>query len=610
MILLALVVPLSYLIGRALIILLDLERKISLAFLSGFVLIFASFQIVALPFMLLKGNFNGLVVLFVGVLISMGIGSGLILFKNKEDSKKTLVLKKELDLKNKVLWGSFYGMVAFQIIFVFLFYRFEGDDAFYIGISNSVIFSNQIFGFEPSMGIEGFAHPGGYALTGYEILMGVFAKISGVSPIILYHTLLPLWLIPLAYMAWYLLGTKILGREKLPFFMVSLSILHLFTAYSNYSTGAFLLYKSWQGKSSLANILIPLLFYVYLCSMEKQKKKKAFFMMTLILMAGVCVSTVGIYLLPVLFLILVLSEVIDQRSFNPLKQSIVFALPSLFFLLLYLFILLNQQEYLSIAEMPYNSHFMMEVMKYFKGNFWVMGCYLCSVLYFALKGSRVTRFLFCVVPGVLFLTFLNPLLMPFISKYLTGGAVYWRLFWLIPLNASMITAVTLFLHDKNRMIMKFMLVFILGFIFLRPSHYIFGSDRFENSHNFEKITQSAITVTDRVLAQKTEPIMLLPPEFELLARQYSGEIKVLWTRVNYVKEAYQREGKEEDFIKLKEIHDFLYENSGRVESLSNLWMFDCNTLVLKEGFKEKEALMNDGFSLDTSVAGYDIYLKK
>ena len=50
-----------------------------------------------------------------------------------------------------------------------------------------------------------------------------------------------------------------------------------------------------------------------------------------------------------------------------------------------------------------------------------------------MRGNKAQRILFFGAPFILFFTFLNPLLLGPVSKYVTTDIVYWRLWWLLPI---------------------------------------------------------------------------------------------------------------------------------------------------------------------------------
>ncbi|MEG0377355.1 MAG: DUF6077 domain-containing protein, partial [Eubacterium sp.] len=195
----------TILIGMFINSILKISSTLSFTYLTGFITLFASFEIIALPFMLLHGNFSLLVLLYCLFLISILLYTILKIFKTNK-GKKINIRK----LKITVPWVIFFGLLLIQLAIVFFFAHYDADDSFFIAVTNTTLHTNQIFTIDPSTGLENTTFPPQYSLTGYELLIAFFAKIFMIKPVVLFHTLLPLIFIPTSYIAFYFMSKKIM----------------------------------------------------------------------------------------------------------------------------------------------------------------------------------------------------------------------------------------------------------------------------------------------------------------------------------------------------------------------------------------------------------------
>ena len=103
-------------------------------------------------------------------------------------------------------------------------------------------------------------------MVSYEVLMSFIVRLFHVNTAFFMHTILPVFLIPVHYIVIYQIG-KFISQRYAYHFVLLYSVFNLFSAYSGYSQGAFLLYRIWQGKSGVINIIVPILIltFLYIC---------------------------------------------------------------------------------------------------------------------------------------------------------------------------------------------------------------------------------------------------------------------------------------------------------------------------------------------------------
>lgn len=275
--------------------------KLPFMWISGQILLWAGFQCICVPLILLEKKFSTVVGLF---WIYMGLLALLSVFlyfirKHKRAGSFRVISGTDEKKPYRLLWLVFWGLLAFQLAMVCLMAYEEGDDAFYVAISTITENADTMYRKLPytggSTGLDAR-----HGLAPFPIWVAFLARISGIPSVTVAHVALPMVLIVMSYGIYYLIGKHLLAgrRQALPFFMILVELLVLFGGYSVYSAENFLLVRTAQGKAVLANIIIPFLFLLLLLLLERlQKEERAgagyWLLLAFTMTAGCLCSTLG-----------------------------------------------------------------------------------------------------------------------------------------------------------------------------------------------------------------------------------------------------------------------------------------------------------------------------
>lgn len=282
--------------------------RIPFYWVSGQIFLWAGFQIIAIPMVLLRNDFRYIVrsyLLFIGAMLifsmgaflkrrSTGLAYGSILASGRLRNKK----------QKATLWWIVVGALLLLQLFcvIFLAYQ-EGDDAFYVALSTSNLDTGSLYLQLPYTGFSS-ALEKRHALAPLPVWISFVAKMTGFRPVFLAHVLIPIFLIAMGYGVFYMLGGALLAEKKqlLPIFMALVESMVLFGGYSLYSSENFMLVRTSQGKAILGNIIIPFLFlllYLLLTSIEKGVRQSIGYwhLLAALMIAGCLCSTLGAFLL-------------------------------------------------------------------------------------------------------------------------------------------------------------------------------------------------------------------------------------------------------------------------------------------------------------------------
>lgn len=608
-----------YFTGAALLELLRVRSSRSMATLTGLITLFAVTELISLPFMLNKGEY---VVLF-NIMITTAIFSFVI------SLHFLFVIRKRFDLLKFDFsdFGAFLPILLLVLICVqtavpVFTSRFDGDDAFYIAVSTSIQTTGRIFLNNPSIGLDAFIFPPNYQFTAYEILITIFSTISHIEPVVLYHSVLPALYMPLYYLANLALAQVLFpGKRKKDIlaqygFVTLIALLTIFDAYSNYLSSSFIQLKAWMGKTCLINFCFVLFLCFFILAYRTEKKEYTkilspnasyFLLIALCLVAGAGTSAVGLYLIPVSFFTLTIAALItlsykreDHEWFkirlNFGIKAFLAAIPSACLLLGFFFFIINSPGLEQLNNFDSNRTWLQDAALMFEGSIPTFCLYIVSCFYFLFFGEKAEKTVFFYGPIILLLTFVNPLFHEVVGRYLTSMPLYWRFFWLFPTFITISAFIISILKEYSPEKWRWIVLIPLLFIFV-PSNFALTDSKYYASENSAKIPNDISTTASTIMSfvntnDPNDLYLLALPHYNIYMRQYTGTIALVMPRMNFVEEAYQLAGKEEDFKILKRL--FTLDSEGTINglietfNLGHLKQLGINLIIAPEEHPELE----------------------
>ena len=238
------------------------KKRISMVYIMGFIMQMALFQLVAIPVIVLKPSGFELIVVLYSILTAIIVVVGLTLtildirnngnmFKGRH--KTGVAYTRE----EYVLWAFAILLIVFQMVMSLFTQSFDGDDAYYVVESLLTVETNTLYSIKPYTGLTTSIDLR-HALASVPVWIAYLSRISGVHPTIIAHSVMGLIMLPLLYMIYYQCGLILFRKErkKLPIFLIFVSIIYIFGNVSIYTNATFMMTRTWQGKSMLANMVI------------------------------------------------------------------------------------------------------------------------------------------------------------------------------------------------------------------------------------------------------------------------------------------------------------------------------------------------------------------
>lgn len=307
---------------------LDRENlSFSLALVYGFCIVFALFELLAVPMTFKNVPFTtlaytwGIMILVLSVLSVLWNRGRLIkIIKNSSGRGRELFFLK----------AAVIVLILFQAYILFRYVHYDEDDAFFIASAVTAVEKNSIFGFSAYTGeAVGAEYNARYILSPLPIVWASISQIFGVHAAIVARTVMPVFLVPFVYVVYGLLGSKLFPDRKESYwlFLLFLCILNVFGCFSIYTPSTFLLVRIWQGKAILANIILPLVLYLSVRCMKENGRRADWLMLFCTMTAACLVSSMGIMLTPVLLGVMGTIYALKNRNLKQLALAFFCCIP-------------------------------------------------------------------------------------------------------------------------------------------------------------------------------------------------------------------------------------------------------------------------------------------
>lgn len=346
------------------------ERTPGKIFLSGYFVVFALFELIGIPVVLLVvyHAFTYLTYFYMAACILLAAAGFFFMLQSRKQkaagmpadmqtAKEEAVSGKrgtlggklaEYSLEEKIGYLLFFLILGFQLYMAFTRASFDGDDAYY-GVQGVIAQQkDMLYRFDAYNGNSTILDVR-HALALIPIWEAFIGRMSGIHATIIAHSVMPLLLLPLTYLLYFQIGKKLLKDKKdiLPMFMILMALFQMFGNVSIYTNETFLLTRTWQGKSVAGNWILPAIFWIFLClfdsedSDKKQTKEKEhgyYVLLACINLAAGVSSSLAVLLSALLVAGLAVLFAIKNRKFSILLKSGLTCIPNAVYVLTYLII--------------------------------------------------------------------------------------------------------------------------------------------------------------------------------------------------------------------------------------------------------------------------------
>lgn len=325
------------------------QKKDPLAvYLAGFLLSLAVFQMIAVPVILIMPwGFPRIVILYsiaLVVLSAVGLIAGrTVLNELVAEGKVLWDRRSRFSVETFIYWLIAVGLIVFQIYMAYTHAFFDGDDAYYVAQSVIADQSNVLYRILPYTGLTTTVDVR-HALATLPIWEAYLARISGIHPAIIAHSLLPLIFIPVTYLFYFQIGKRLLKKDyrKLAVFMILVSVLQIFGNTSIYTNSTFFLMRTWQGKSMLCNMVLLAVLWCLLSlwdnrgEAKEEKQTGWWIVLCAVNMTAAMATTMGAFLTGLLIAVVGLVIAVRDRRPQVLPKLAASCIPCILYLAVYM----------------------------------------------------------------------------------------------------------------------------------------------------------------------------------------------------------------------------------------------------------------------------------
>ena len=218
----------------------------------------------------------------------------------------------------------------------------DADDSFFVASATTDVYTDTIFEVNPDTGRYYMVLPERYILSPFPVFLAAVSQLSaGLHPAIMAHVVFPAVFLVVVYMVQSLLSRCWFpnDRKVRDIYLLLVAVLSSFSAYSVYNAGNFQMVRLWQGKAILAAILIPMLVYLCLTIVMKEKAEYSWGLMLMANLSCCLVSSMGIILAPLLIGSFAVVKLIYKKDFTCIWKCALCCIPTLVLGLIFLYVL-------------------------------------------------------------------------------------------------------------------------------------------------------------------------------------------------------------------------------------------------------------------------------
>lgn len=314
------------------------HKSFGMVWIAGWMMMFAVFQILAVPFIVYEAAFTMVVRTYT---IVIGVLTVLFLLMGRSCIVSCIKKQREVRLEKgqAVLMALVLLLIAMQLVFAFYMQYLDGDDAFFVATSLTSQHTDTMYRFTPYYGADGELDIR-HALSCVPIFLAWLSEVSGIHVTIICHSYISILFLLLMYVIYAQVGSRLfpMQRRNKWLFLLFLNLWYLFGNVSIYTAESFAYTRTWQGKAMFPNLMIPLLFLWLLFIARDEMDIGEWAMLFVIVLATTFTTSTGIFTVPILLVMAAVILAVGKKQLMLLLRMGACLVPSIFFGLLYLFL--------------------------------------------------------------------------------------------------------------------------------------------------------------------------------------------------------------------------------------------------------------------------------
>lgn len=578
------------------------NKNVFLAIVLGFFIELLVFEILSVPMTFKGKTFTALKNIWTIIILALATLSALI---NIRDYKE--IFKKNFDgIKTipKFLTITFIILLAIQCYIPFKYMHKDYDDSNFLAKATIAIDNDSLFVYDDA-GNEYKEFPTRTVLSQFPHFTAIISVLCDIHPTILAHTIFPAVFIVMVYGFYYVLGMTLFKKDqnKTMIFLNILAVVFIYGSYSRYTNFVRILYRAWQGKSILANLTLPFIWYVFMECIGKENSKFGWFILFIALGGSIALSSMAFILPVITVLILMFIYAIKDKKIGYVIALILCAILCVLVISVYLktddqmaknSALKNEEltnkekieELLQGIDDEKNIKTIEETFDRAGGPRYYIPIFGVSIIFIYItckKDNKDVLAVFSVFSVIVWILNLNPIYSKIWSMIL-GDGVYWRTYWLLPIGYSIAFMFTEIVCLADKRIDRIVAMVLTAAIIMITGVNVYNPENFEPTDNYFKIPDWVLEMIFEISEDEEEYKKLGAPEdFSVYTRQVDGNIVL--AQMRNVGGYYSKNS----LVKLS--------TDGTSEEIyTQAIKQKCNYIIIpKTSYREEDPLTNYGF---------------
>lgn len=317
------------------------EKSIANVFIMGFLFVVALSQILIVPPTLYGIDVTTATPIWWGVFLLLSLGT---VKKCKKDIIEIFV-NFPLKIHNFFVekkCGGIYGILAtlfvvLQLVGSILLYHYDDDDAIYVTTVASNVAENNFFHYYGPTGEHtSLWSMAEYITNGWYDLVTIVCQSTKVPAAIIMHTILPILMVALAYAVVMVLAKLLIKKDSQRYlFILFVSVINILNNVSTHTSSSVLLMRMHQGKALFANIVVPVMFCVFLLMWNQQFEKKYVWLLLILNTSACAFSTSGLFFGAMLTFVYAVVVAINYKNIKKGLYTCLAIVPNIIFAIIY-----------------------------------------------------------------------------------------------------------------------------------------------------------------------------------------------------------------------------------------------------------------------------------
>ena len=303
------------------------------AWIFGHLLLFAVLQVLAVPMILIRWKFDVLFYSFIGIgILLFGLGC----MRLRQTRIRIEIKKETWNWLSLVLLAAALLLILLQSGIYFFGMHLDEDDARWLAEANDALeYGNMLTRNYDTGEYLGYIQVPKDAASPWPMMIAVFSRILGTGSAIFSHSVYaPVELLLMYAVYWLMAGELFEKRESRLAFLFFVALLNLFIGRTVYTQSTFSLVRIWQGKATVAGVIIPLLLYLFL-RINKENKTTDWLLLPIACCAACLMSGMGISISAIMIAVYLAYNIFAYKNWKRIPLAFLSVLPSIIFLLVY-----------------------------------------------------------------------------------------------------------------------------------------------------------------------------------------------------------------------------------------------------------------------------------